>query len=152
LLNKDYKDMLSALNDASAEYLIVGAFALAAHGNPRATVDIDIWVRSSAENAKKVWKALETFGAPRSKLSVEDFLELNNVFQIGVAPRRIDILTSIDGVDFEQAWIDRKMSTLGDDLIVPVLGRAHLIINKYASGRPKDLVDADWLEQQAGED
>ncbi len=152
MLNKDYRDMLSALNDASAEYLIVGAFALAAHGNPRATVDIDIWIRPTAENARRVWKALESFGAPRSRINVDDFLDSETVFQIGVAPRRIDLLTSISGVDFDQAWAERKISTLGDDLVVTVLGREHLIQNKQAAGRPKDLLDVAWLEEQTGED
>jgi len=141
--------MLSALNDAGAEYLVVGAFALAAYGNIRATIDIDIWVRPTEENAHRVWKALESFGAPRSKMSVEDFLAPDTVFQIGVAPRRIDLLTSISGVEFDQAWAQRKTTDLGDEMEVAVLGREQLLINKLASGRPKDLVDAAWLKKHA---
>ena len=149
MLNKDYSDMLYALNDAKVEYLVIGAFALAAHGNTRATIDIDIWVRPTEENAHRVWKALEAFGAPRSKISVEDFLKSDTVFQIGVAPRRIDLLTSISGVEFEVAWAQRKITRLDDQIEVAVLGREQLLINKLASGRPKDLLDAAWLQAQA---
>jgi len=140
--------MLSALDDAGAEYLVVGAFAMAAHGHIRATIDIDFWVRPTAENARCVWKALEIFGAPRGKISVEDFLDGDTVFQIGVAPRRIDLLTSISGVDFDEAWAHRKITTLDNQTEVAVLGRKHLLVNKRASGRPKDLVDVAWLEEQ----
>ncbi len=149
MLNKDYKDMLSALNEAGVEYLVVGAFAMAAHDTPRATVDIDIWVRPSKENSQKVWKAIVEFGAPHSGVSVDDFSTPDTIFQIGVAPRRIDILTSISGVEFEEAWVNRMHSTM-EALQVPVLGFAELIANKRASGRPKDLVDADWLEERRG--
>jgi len=140
--------MLSALDDAGVDYLLVGAFAMAAHGVPRGTIDIDIWVRPTKENARKVWDAIARFGAPRSKLSVEDFCESDTIFQIGVAPRRIDILTSISGVDFEAAWKNRITSEIEEGVEVPVMCLADLIINKRASGRPKDLIDADWLEKK----
>ncbi len=140
--------MLFALNDAKVDYLIVGAFALAAHGNARATIDIDIWVRPSAENAKRVWEALTAFGAPRSKISEEDFLAPDTVFQIGVAPRRIDLLTSISGVEFDSAWGHRRVTTM-DGIEFSVLGREDLLANKLASGRPKDLVDAEWLKSHS---
>lgn len=148
MLNKDYSDMLFALNDAKVEYLVIGAFALAAHGNTRSTIDIDIWVRPTEENVRRVWQALEAFGAPRSKISVDDFLKSDTVFQIGVAPRRIDLLTSISGVEFDLAWDQRKITLLDDKIEVAVLGREQLLINKLASGRPKDLVDAAWLKEQ----
>ncbi len=133
--------MLFALNDAKVEYLVIGAFALAAHGNTRSTIDIDIWVRPTEENAHRVWEALEAFGAPRSKISVDDFLKPDTVFQIGVAPRRIDLLTSISGVEFDLAWAQRKVTLLDEKIEVAVLGRAQLLVNKLASGRPKDLVE-----------
>ncbi len=150
LLIDDYKDMLSALNDAGAEYLIVGAYALAAHGNPRATGDIDIWVRPTPENAKRVWSALETYGAPRRMVTAEDFALDDTVFQIGVPPHRIDIVTSISGVDFGAAWSSRRKTSFGG-CKVDVLGRDELIANKKAAGRPKDLADVHWLEAMGEE-
>ncbi|NLY01374.1 MAG: hypothetical protein GXY83_35230 [Rhodopirellula sp.] len=137
--------MLSALNEAGAEFLIVGAYALAAHGLPRATGDIDIWVRSSEENARHVWNALRAFRAPTSRVVCSDFTRPDIVFQVGVAPRRIDILTSISGVDFEDAWSERH-TTIIDGLQLHFLSRQHLIVNKRAAGRPKDLADLAWLE------
>src|SRR3972149_1731138 len=104
--------MLSALNDAGAEYVIVGAYALATYGTARATGDIDIWVRPTEQNADRVWTALERFGAPRRKLVRDDLHAPDNVFQIGVAPNRIDILTSITGVEFDEAWRHRKQTQI----------------------------------------
>lgn len=150
MLNPDFKDMLSALIDAQAEFLIVGAYALAAHGYPRATGDLDIWVRPSVDNAKNVWSALQTFGAPVSKLKLEDFSTPEIVYQIGVAPHRIDILTSISGVSFDDAWANRIEIEM-DGLSITVLGRHELINNKKATGRPKDLVDVDSLEDDGSE-
>lgn len=140
--------MLSALNDASAEYLVVGAYALAIYGPARSTGDFDIWIRSTPENADRVWKALDKFGAPRRNLSRKDLQTANTVFQIGVVPNRIDILTSIDGVEFEEAWQQRKQSQI-DGLSVSVLGREQLLRNKRATGRPKDLADVAWLENMS---
>jgi hypothetical protein len=146
LLNKNFNDMLSALSDAGAEFLIVGAHALAAHGYPRATGDLDIWIRPTAENAGRVWLALERFGAPRRNLTQQDLSTPDTVFQIGVPPQRIDRLTSIDGVTFDDAWQDRKVSKLGQ-LSVAFLGRNQLLTNKRTTGRPKDIADAAWLEE-----
>jgi hypothetical protein len=146
LLNKTFNDMLSALSEAGAEFLVVGAHALSAHGLPRATGDLDIWVRPTEENAKRVWLALEKFRAPRSKLKLEDFTIPDTVYQIGVSPERIDILTTIDGVDFDEAWPARKAVRV-EGLTIGFLGREQLLKNKRASGRPKDLADVAWLEQ-----
>jgi len=137
--------MLSALNDASVEYLVVGAYAMAAHGLPRATGDIDILVRSSPDNAERVMIALSAFGL-RKGVEASDFVKPNLVYQIGFAPCRVDLMTSIDGVTFDEAAAGKIMATL-DDLQVPVLGRAELLKSKRASGRPKDLADAAWLEE-----
>ena len=147
MLNPNFKDMLLALNDAGAEYLVVGAYALAVHGNVRATGDIDIWVRPTAENASKVWQALEVFRAPKRNLSLEDLCDPDVVYQVGVAPFRIDFLTSIDGVTFDDAWANRRDTTF-DGVHIMVIGRNELIENKKVSGRPKDLADAAWLEEQ----
>jgi hypothetical protein len=147
LLNKDYFDMLSALCAANAEFMLVGAHAMAAHGLPRATGDMDIWIHRSPDNARRVWEALQAFGCPLHDLTVEDLNTPEIVFQIGVAPRRIDLLTSIDGVEFEEAWPDRHETRL-PGLKIPVIGREHLIRNKRAVGRPKDLADIAWLESE----
>ena len=144
MLNSNFRDMLSALSEAGVEYLVVGAYAMAAHGCPRATGDIDFWVRPTSDNASRVWKALIAFGTPMSQVKVEDFATPDIVFQIGVAPHRIDILTSVSGVEFELAWTNR-MSVEMDGLTVPVIGRSELLINKRASGRPKDLLDVELL-------
>ena len=132
--------MLSALSAAGAEFLVVGAHALAAHGVPRATGDLDLWVRASAENAERVWEALEQFGAPLHDLTIEDLARPDVVFQIGVVPQRIDLLTSITGVTFDDAWANRVHVEIGE-LEVPVLGRSELVRNKRAVGRTRDLAD-----------
>ena len=146
MLNPDYRDMLSALSAGEVEYLVVGAYALAAHGLPRATGDIDFWVRPSTANAERVLEALRRFGAPLSDLTRDDLARPGTVFQIGVAPRRIDLLTAIDGVEFESAWRDRESREV-DGLSIPVLSRNDLLRNKRATNRPKDLLDAEWLER-----
>ena len=146
MLNPDFRDMLSALCEEGAEFLLVGAYALAAHGLPRATGDMDIWIRRSEENAARVWRALQRFGAPLAGLTRDDLKTPDIVFQIGVAPRRIDILTSIDGVQFDEAWPNREAIVV-EGLTIGVIGRSHLIRNKKAVGRPQDLADVAWLER-----
>jgi len=143
-LNQDFVAMLSALREVRAEFLVVGAHALAVHGRPRATGDLDLWVRPSAENAARVWRALADFGAPLDSITVDDLARPDVVFKIGVAPRRIDILASISGVEFSDAWGGRLTVPIGD-LTVPVLGRAALIANKRAVGRLQDLADLEAL-------
>jgi hypothetical protein len=130
-LNQDFLDMLSALSAAGAEYLVVGAHALSVHGFPRATGDLDIWVRPTQENADCVLKAIKQYGAPHRKLSREDLSTPNTVFQIGVAPNRIDVLTSIDGVEFDEAWQSRKQTSV-DAISFFVIGRDLLLKNKLA--------------------
>ena len=146
MLNPDFHDMLSVLCDEGVEFLLVGAYALATHGLPRATGDMDIWIRCSAENAARVWRALQRFGAPLTGLSEDDLNTPDLVFQIGVAPRRIDILTSIDAVQFDEAWPARRVVEI-EGLSVAAIGRLHLIQNKRAVGRPQDLADVAWLER-----
>jgi len=149
-MNPDFSDMLSALCGEGVEFLLIGAYAVAAHGLPRATGDMDIWIRRSDENAERTWRALIRFGAPISQLSKEDLKSDDLVYQIGIAPRRIDILTSIEGVEFDEAWPDRKLSKVGGH-VIPVIGRTQLIKNKKAVGRPKDLADVAWLESAVGD-
>lgn len=104
MLNEDYRDMLQALSDEKVRFLLVGAYALAAHGYPRATMDIDIWVMPSPQNADAVLRALHRFGAPLHNLTKEDLQNDETIFQIGVAPRRIDIITAASGLQFEDAY------------------------------------------------
>lgn len=149
-LNPDFRDILSALSDERAEFLVVGAYAVAAHGIPRATGDLDIWIHRSEDNTPRVWRALSRFGAPLSDLREEDLRAPGLVVQIGVVPRRIDVLTSIDGVEFEDAWPDRTEIDV-EGSRVPVIGRRHLILNKKAVGRPQDLADVARLEADGPE-
>ena len=146
MLNEDYKEILQRLSDAGVEFLLVGAYALAAHGHPRATGDIDIWVRPSPENAHRVYTALAAFGAPLQDVTPQDFSRPDMVFQIGIAPRRIDIMTGISGLKFAEASRNASQVDI-EALTIPVLSRADLITNKEASGREKDLLDARILRQ-----
>ena len=143
-MSRDFRDLLAEFNARSVEFLVVGAHALAAHGHVRATEDLDLWVRPDLENAKRVIQALIAFGAPLHDLTVEDLTNPGVVFQIGVAPLRIDVLTAIDGVDFAEAW-PARLSTMFDDQPIAVLSRAHLIKNKRATGRTQDLADVERL-------
>lgn len=149
MLNPDFRDILSALSDAKADYLLVGAYALALHGLPRATGDLDIWVRPSAENADKVLAALRRFGAPMEIFSRDELRREGMVFQIGVAPRRVDLLTALSGLDFNEAWAHRVRATV-DGVEISVIDKASLIRNKRAAGRQKDLADAEALERLPG--
>lgn len=128
-------------------FLVVGAHALAVHGHVRATGDLDIWIRPDPENAERVWRALVRFGAPVEAmgLTIPDLSRPGTVYQIGLPPRRIDILTEISGVDFDEAWPSRVAEIVGD-LQVPFLGREALVRNKKATGRTKDLADVESLE------
>ncbi len=145
MLNPDYREMLSALCDAEADFIIVGAFSLAVHGNPRATGDIDILIRPSEENAGKVMAALRVFGAPLDQITPANLLHPGTVIQIGIVPRRIDILTALEGIaDFDEAWETHIVAEV-EDLNLPVLGRDTLIRNKSAFERPQDLADVAWL-------
>lgn len=148
-MNEDFLDLLRSLRQEGARFLVVGAYAMAAHGVPRATGDIDVWVEAKAENADRVFRALVRFGAPLGALGVgpADFAATDRVVQIGLPPRRIDILTGVSGLQFEAAWAGRRETALSD-LTVPVLGREDLIANKRAAGRPKDLADLAVLDPQ----
>ena len=146
-VNQDFSDLLAAFNGQGVEYLVVGAHALAAHGHVRATKDLDVWVRPDAENAARVLRALAAFGAPLHDLTEQDLSGPGVTFQIGVEPVQIDVLTAIDGIEFNEAWAERTNVTFAG-LPVPVLSRAHLIKSKRASGRTQDLADVEWLERR----
>ena len=146
MLNSDFRDILSAFCEEKVEFMLVGAYAVAAHGLPRATGDIDLWIECSRENADRVWAALMNFGAPLQNLSIEDFLKPGTVVQLGVAPRRIDILTQITGVEYQAAASERRLIDI-EGLTIPVIGLTHLLQNKSAVGRPQDQADVARLKQ-----
>jgi hypothetical protein len=144
-MNPDFVDLLRAFVAADVRFLIVGAYALAHHGRPRATGDLDVWVDATPTNAPRVILALTGFGAPMADITQGDFARPGVVFQIGVPPGRIDILTELTGLTFAEAWPDRE-SGLFDDLKVDFLGRDAFLRNKRATGRAKDLGDIEGLE------
>jgi len=144
MLNEDYRDILHALSGEKVRFILVGAYALAAHGYPRATMDIDIWVMPSPDNAEAVLRALRRFGAPLHNLTKEDLQKDGTIFQIGVAPRRIDIITAASGLQFEHAYQNSIIVNI-DGLDVRIPSIEDLIINKKATGRTKDLADAEAL-------
>lgn len=145
-MNDDFRDLLAAFLEAKTRFLVVGAHAMAVHGVPRATGDLDVWIEPSAENAERAWHAVSRFGAPLGTLKVtrEDFQQPDQVVQVGLPPRRIDILTSISGVTFDEAWSSRVTHDVRG-LEVPFLGRDALVRNKRASGRAKDMADLEAL-------
>lgn len=145
-MNRDFVEILSELSAAGAEFIVVGAHALAALGIPRATGDIDIWVRPTPENAARVLEALRRFGVPLVDLTSDDLTRHDTVFQIGLPPARVDILSGISGVEFADAWSRRVLVSI-EDVQVPVLSRQDFVANKRAAGRTKDLLDLALLEE-----
>ena len=145
-LPADFRDVLVCLHDAGAQFVVVGGHAVAFHGHPRATKDLDVLVRATADNAERVYRALMQFGAPLESFSVkvEDFARYEGVLQIGVAPLRIDILTRLSGVSFEEAYADAASFVL-DGREIRVIGASALVKNKLATGRAQDLADAAAL-------
>jgi hypothetical protein len=147
-LNPDFRDLLRAFSAAGVEFVVVGAHALALHGVPRATGDLGVLVRPSGDNAQRVWMALTAFGAPMNaaRVRVEDFATPGIVYQIGLPPSRIDVLTEISGVTFDEAWSSRESLDL-EGSTVHFLGRDALVRNKEATGRAKDLADVARLRR-----
>jgi hypothetical protein len=149
-LNDDFRDVVVQLADAGVEFVIVGAYALAFHGAPRASGDIDVYVRPSEDNAARVHAALLRFGAPLTANGVgaADFAREGTVYQIGLPPRRIDVLTQISGLGFDEAWASR-IAVGVDGRRVYVIGREALLKNKTSAGRPKDLADVARLKKSS---
>lgn len=143
--NQDYFDMFAALNAANVRYLVVGAYAVGFHVEPRTTKDIDIWVEATAENAQRLFKALAEFGAPLENVTVADFCNEEMVYQIGVPPNRIDIIMGLEGVAFDDAWQNRVEAPY-DGQKVTMIGREELIEVKKRAGRPQDVEDLKALE------
>jgi predicted nucleotidyltransferase len=148
-LNDDFRDLLVELADAGVEFVIVGEFAHAFHGAPRASGDIDIFVRPTRDNAERIVEALVQFGALLASAGInqEDFARPGMVYQIGLPPRRIDLLTEISGVSFEEAWDSREAAEI-DGRPVHFIGREAFLKNKQAAGRPKDLADVARLTRR----
>ena len=144
-MNPDFIDLLRAFIAADVRFLIVGAYALALHGRPRGTGDLDVWVDATPENAARVMHALRAFGAPMADLTEADFARPGITYQIGVDPGRIDILTELTGLMFADAWPDRVRGPFGD-IDVDFIGREAFIRNKRATGRTKDLADIEGLK------
>ena len=145
-VNRDFSDLFSAFNAAQVRYLLVGGYAIAVHAEPRHTRDLDVWVEPTAENSVRVFEALAAFGAPLQDVAPSDFARPGLIFQLGVPPNRIDVITGITGVSFTEAWEGRAQTTYGGHA-VPVIGRRELIQNKRATGRPQDAIDVELLEK-----
>ena len=148
--NSHFKDLLSALNDCEARYLVVGGYAVMLYTEPRYTKDLDIWIEPSLDNAMRVFRALAGFGAPLAGIRPEDFAVPDLIYQLGIPPSRVDILTSISGVEFEDAWGRRKVAEFGD-IQTMFIGLGDLIANKRTAGRTTDLADCERLEEAAGD-
>ncbi|MGD0732559.1 MAG: DUF6036 family nucleotidyltransferase [Terracidiphilus sp.] len=144
MISKDFQDILRAFNAHNVKYLVVGGFAFGVHLEPRATKDIDLWIRTDPENARAVFQALAEFGAPISGMTASDFMD-GSIFQMGQPPERIDILQQISGLDFDSAWEHRLEGFIDENTPVLVISRDDLIRNKLASGREQDLLDAKKL-------
>lgn len=143
-LQKDLREFVELLNSLEVRFVVVGAFAMAHHGYPRYTGDIDLFIERSPENAERILNALRQFGFGEIGLTKEDFVKKDRVVQLGVAPNRIDILTFLSGVTFEEAWSSREWGEIGE-LKVPFISREMLKRNKLACGRAQDLADLDHL-------
>ena len=145
-LSNDLREFVHLLNAKKVSYVLVGAWAVAFHARPRYTGDMDFFVESSAENAGRLMDVIEDFGFGGSGIEAADFLQADRVIQLGRVPNRVDLLTGISGVSFEDAWAGRVMASLAG-VEVPIIGREHLIRNKRAANRVKDRADVEWLER-----
>ena len=146
-LDKDFNEFVELFLEHNVRFLIVGGYALAAHGLPRATGDLDAWVWINPENAQNIMRALNAFGFQNLSLTESDFSKEDSIIQLGYPPFRIDILTSIDGVAFDQAW-EKKVVVELNGMNVPFIGRDDLITNKKAAGRPQDSADVSRLTSE----
>lgn len=146
MMPTDLKELLRAFNHHGVKYLVVGGYAYGVHAEPRATKDLDIFIRSDPENSQAVFRALAQFGAPLHGLSIGDFMD-GSTFQIGLPPARIDLMQRIDGISFDEAWKNRIQGLIEGEISVMVISRNDLIRNKLASGRDQDILDARKLQE-----
>lgn len=144
MMPRDLKDLLRAFNDQGVKYLVVGGYAFGAHAEPRATKDLDLFIRSDKENCQAVFRALAQYGAPLTGLTPSDFMD-GSAFQIGQPPARIDLLQQIDGVGFDEAWKNRVEGVIDGEVRVSIISRTDMIRNKLASGREQDMLDVKTL-------
>ncbi|MCU0293685.1 MAG: hypothetical protein MUF10_17160 [Thermoanaerobaculaceae bacterium] len=145
-MHRDGLDLLRVFTAHDVRFLVVGAHAVGYWAEPRATGDLDIWTEPNADNARRAWAALVEFGAPLAGLTVEDLAIPGIIYQMGVPPYRIDVITELSGIDFAAGWEGHAEATI-KDVRVPIISRAALVANKRAVGRPKDLMDLDLLER-----
>ena len=143
-VNPDFKDLLHHLNAAKIRYLVVGAYAVIHHTEPRFTKDLDIWIAADLKNAKKTYQVLKEFGAPVEQITPKDLTNPDLIYQIGIEPNRIDIMMGLKGLHFEEAWENKVESTYGDETVY-ILGIDHLLQAKESAGRPPDKIDAENL-------
>ena len=146
LTNSDFKDLLNLFAKHNVRYLVVGGYAVMKYSEPRFTKDMDIWIATNAENAGYVYVALKEFGAPLTNLTPDDFTQKDYFYQMGKPPLRVDVMMSIPGIEFEEAWTNRELVQL-DDLEIPFISRSDLIRAKKASGRPQDKIDVERLKE-----
>ncbi len=144
--NLHFKELLQKLNEYQVRYLVVGAYAVMNYTEPRYTKDFDIWVEPTLENAERVLRALADFGAPTSEVTIEDFTNSDLIFQIGIAPHRIDIIMGVKGVNFAEAW-SRRVEAKFEDQTMDLICKSDLMISKQAAGRPQDLIDLEELRK-----
>lgn len=142
--NSDFKELLNLFNQQQVRYLVVGGYAVIYHTEPRYTKDLDLWVSVDADNAERVYRALQQFGAPLVGITPQDFQVPGVVYQMGRPPARVDIIMGLKGVEFEEAWNARVAADFGG-VTAPVLALSHLLINKQLAGRPQDLMDVESL-------
>jgi hypothetical protein len=140
----DFRELLSLFNDEGVKYLIIGGFALASYGRPRYTKDLDIWIDAAGDNPWRAFRALARFGAPLENVTPDDLSNPDTILQLGVEPVRVDIMSSISGIEFTAAW-QRRISSSYGSIPVFIIARDDYIANKRASGRPGDLRDVEAL-------
>jgi hypothetical protein len=145
-VNSDFSELLSVFNAYQVRYLVIGGYAVIRYTEPRSTKDLDLLIQADATNGRSVFAALAAFGAPLADLTPDDFAEEGYVYQMGVAPLRVDILMSVPGVNFDDAW-ERREEVEMAGLTIPFISREDLIASKRAAGRPQDLVDVQSLLQ-----
>lgn len=143
---RDFKDLIRIFNESGVEYLLVGGFAFGVYAQPRATKDLDLFIRSSVSNSEAIFKALCEFGAPLHGMTSKDFRDGETGLEFGHEPHRVDILQKISGISFEEAWKDRVKAMIDNDTPIFVISREHLVQNKRAAGRPRDLLDVKEIE------
>ena len=149
MLTQDMKELIRMFNEQGVEYLLVGGYAFGVHAQPRATKDLDLFIRADARNSNAVFKALCKYGAPIHGLTAKDFRDAKTGLQIGMPPNRIDILQQISGVTFDEAWKDHINAMIEGDTPTYVISRENLIKNKLAAGREQDLLDVKQIQKAA---